>query len=254
MRLVYGMTVAAALAVVVAPLAAQTGQAQGRAQGAAAQEEGSRAVAGGGIKVAGWTGKVDANEEAAGLSLNSLKFVSESGGFHVTTGPATTLWNPANKATGDYTIHASFNEPEFMGINTHPHPYGIAIAGNDLGTPNMSILYCSAYGSGTFIVRGFGPTAFQVNGARPEANAAIHKAGAGGDGAGTAAAKGKPVTQDIALSVKGDKIECAINGTVVGSYDKSAVVGPGKLKSTDGVYGLRFAHNTDVIVTKFGKQ
>jgi hypothetical protein len=79
---------------------------------------------------------------------------------------------------------------------------------------------------------------------KPEANAAIHKA----------AGKGQPVTQDIALSVTADKIECSVNGTVVGSYDKSAVVGPGKLKSTDGVYGLRFAHNTDVIVTKFGKQ
>ena len=172
----------------------------------------------------------------------------------MTTGPAATLWNPANKATGDYTIRATFNEPEFMNVNTHPHPYGIAIAGNDLDTANMSILYCSAYGSGTFIVRGFGPAAFQVNGARPEANAAINKAGAGSEGAGTAAAKGKPVTQDIALSVKGGKIECSVNGTVVGSYDKAAVVGPGKLKSTDGVYGLRFAHNTDVIVTKFSKQ
>ena len=53
------------------------------------------------------------------------------------------------------------------------------------------------------------------------------------------------MTQEIALSVKGDKVECAINGTVVGSYDKAAVVGAGKLKSTDGVYGIRFAHNTE---------
>jgi hypothetical protein len=49
--------------------------------------------------------------------------------------------------------------------------------------------------------------------------------------------------------VKGDKVECAINGTVVASYDKSAVVGPGKLKSTDGVYGIRFAHNTEGTVS-----
>ena len=62
------------------------------------------------------------------------------------------------------------------------------------------------------------------------------------------------MTQDIALSVKGSKVECSVNGTVVGSYDKSAVVGAGKLKSTDGVFGLRFGHNTDVIVTNFGKQ
>jgi hypothetical protein len=57
------------------------------------------------------------------------------------------------------------------------------------------------------------------------------------------------VTQEIALSVKGSRIECAINGTVVAGYDKPVLVTSGKLKSTDGVYGIRFAHNTDAIVT-----
>jgi hypothetical protein len=64
-----------------------------------------------------------------------------------------------------------------------------------------------------------------------------------------AAGQGEPVTQEIAISVKGDRVECAINGAVVAGYDKSALVTAGKLKSTDGVYGLRFAHNTDVTVT-----
>jgi hypothetical protein len=100
------------------------------------------------------------------------------------------------------------------------------------------MLYCAAYGNGKFIVRGFGPDAFQMNG-RGEANDAVHKA----------AGPGEPVTQTIALSVKGDKVSCSINGTVVGTYDKSAVTGTGKLKSTDGIYGIRFAHNTDAIFT-----
>jgi hypothetical protein len=90
-----------------------------------------------------------------------------------------------------------------------------------------------------FIVRGFGPDAFQMNGRRGEANDAVHKA----------PAVGQPVTQDIAMSVKGDKVSCIINGTTVATYDKSAVVTAGKLKSTDGLYGIRFAHNTDAIVT-----
>ena len=51
------------------------------------------------------------------------------------------------------------------------------------------------------------------------------------------------------MSVKGDKVECAINGTVVASYDKATLVTAGKLKSTDGVYGIRFAHNTEGSVT-----
>ena len=64
-----------------------------------------------------------------------------------------------------------------------------------------------------------------------------------------AAGVGEPVQQDIAMSVKGSKIECAINGTVVASYDKTEAIGEGKLKSTDGVYGLRMAHNTEGFVT-----
>jgi hypothetical protein len=86
-------------------------------------------------------------------------------------------------------------------------------------------------------VRGFGPAPFQLNG-RGEDNAAVHKA----------AAPGSPVSQDIAVSVKGNDVTCSINGKVVGTYKKSDVVGPGKLKSTDGVYGIRFAHNTEGLV------
>ena len=206
-----------------------------------AQTETSRSVEGGGISAPGWSGTVDPSAEQSGQSVKNAKFAKEGDGIHVTTGPAATYWQPADKASGNYTVKATFNEPKYMSLNTHPHPYGIVIGGNEMGTPQQSYLYCAAYGNGNFIVRGFGPEAFQVNGRRGEANASVHKASAAGE----------PVTQEIALSVKGDKVECSINGTVVGSYDKGTIVTAGKLKSTDGMYGLRFAHNTDVIVTGF---
>jgi hypothetical protein len=206
---------------------------------AQAQSETSRSVEGGGISVAGWEGKVDPNEEKAGQTVNNAKLSGDSSALHVTTGPAITYWNPANKASGNYTVKATFSEPKYMNLNSHPHPYGIVIAGNDLGTAQQSYLYCAAYGSGNFIVRGFGPDPFQMNGRRGEANAAVHKA----------AGPGEPVSQEIAISVKGDRVECAINGTVVAGYDKAALVTAGKLKSTDGVYGIRSAHNTDITVT-----
>jgi len=66
-----------------------------------------------------------------------------------------------------------------------------------------------------------------------------------------AEAKGKPVTQEIALQVKGDKVSCLINGQEVASYPKSDVVGAGKLKSTDGVVGFRMGHNTDAHIAGF---
>ncbi len=155
------------------------------------------------------------------------------------TGPATTYWNPANKASGDYTVKATFTEPKFQNLNSHPHPYGIMIAGNDLGTANGTYLYCAVNGNGSFIVRGMGPAAFQMNGRSGAQNAAVHKA----------AAVGETVTNEVAVSVKGDKVSCSMNGTEVASYSKADLVIAGKLKSTDGLYGLRFAHNTEVTVT-----
>jgi hypothetical protein len=206
---------------------------------AQAQQEASRAVAGGGISVPGWQGKIDAREAGSGAKLENAKLAKEGDALKVTTGPAVVYWNPANKASGNYTVKATFNEPQYMNVNDHPHPYGVVIGGNDMGTDNQTYLYCAAYGNGTFIFRGFGPQPFQLNGRRGEANAAVNKA----------AAKGEPVKQDIAVSVTSDKVECSINGTTVASVPKDSVVMAGRLKSTDGVYGIRFAHNTDGTVT-----
>lgn len=202
----------------------------------------AKPVAGGGISVAGWQGKIDASEAAKGAKLEDSKLVSMGPGMHVTTGPQVAYWNPANTASGSYTVKATFSEREFMGLNDHPHPYGLFIGGNDMGTDNQTYFYCAAYGNGSFIARGFGPAPFRLNGSRGETNDAVHKA----------EAKGKPVSQDIAIKVSPDKVECIINGTTVGSYPKTDVVGAGKLKSTDGIYGIRFGHNTDAHVSNFG--
>jgi hypothetical protein len=206
-----------------------------------AAQDAARPVAGGGIAIPGWTGKIDAREAAGGATLNDAKLSKEGDVIRVTTGPAVAYWNPANTASGNYTVTATFTEAKYMNLNDHPHPYGLFIAGRDLGTDQQSYLYCAAYGSGTFIVRGFGPEPFQMGGRRPTPHDAVHKA----------AGRGESVTQAIALSVRDGKVSCAINGTVVATYDASEVVTAGKLTSTDGVYGLRFAHNTEATVTGF---
>jgi hypothetical protein len=203
------------------------------------QSEESRAVEDGGISAPGWMGTIDAKEASAGQTIENAKLAMEGDVLQVTTGPSATYWNPENTVSGNYTITATFTEPQYMNLNDHPHPYGIVIGGNDMGTDQQSYLYCAAYGNGSFIVRGFGPEPFQMNGRRAEANEAVH----------SAAGQGEPVTQEIAVSVTDDAVECAINGTVVASYPKSEVVGEGKLKSTDGVYGIRFSHNTEGTVT-----
>lgn len=226
----------AAIVVTAIAFVPSVNHAQAPAQG---QMDADRAVANGGIKVAGWMGVIDAAAQKQGQTVNNALLAQQGNALQVTTGPAITYWNPNNRAVGDYTVKATFTEPKYMSLNNHPHPYGIVIAGNDMGTATQSYLYCAAYGNGTFIVRGFGPAPFQMNGRRGGEAPSVNKA----------AGPGAPVSQEIAMSVKGTSVTCSINGTVVATYEKAALVAPDKLKSTDGVYGVRFAHNTEGTVT-----
>lgn len=203
-----------------------------------AQSEEVRRVDGGGISVDGWTGRIDASEAQQGQTLENARLAREGDALHVTTGPAVAYWNPSNTASGSYTVSATFTEPEYMSLNNHPHPYGVFVGGNAMGTDRQTYLYCAAYGNGSFIVRGFGPEPFQMNGRRAQPHDAVHKA----------AGAGEPVTQEIAISVTNDQVSCSINGTTVATYPKADVLGAGKLSSTDGVYGIRFGHNTEAMV------
>jgi hypothetical protein len=208
-----------------------------RTQSLVAQDV-SRSISGGGVFALGWTGQIDPSEARRGSTLENSKLTLDGSTLRVTTGPASNYWNPKNVASGNYTVKATFNEPKFMNLNDHPHPYGLFIAGNDMGTSNSTFLYCAAYGNGEFIVRGFGPAPFQMNGY-----------GASAPSVNKATSAGSPVTQEIAMSVTAETVSCSINGSVVAKYPKSDLVAPGKLKSTDGVYGIRFAHNTEGTVT-----
>jgi hypothetical protein len=189
----------------------------------------------------GWFGA--AEEEGAPLG-----FAAENGGFHVVTGPATGFFHVGNadtaaafrEVTGDYTVRAMFRE-QFMANGQDAQPYGVAIASERVDTPATTFLYCAAHGNGTFIVGGASPglKPFRVTGPQPIPHPAVHKA----------AAADETVTQEIALSVRNGGILCSINGALVASYGKSTIVGPGKLASTGGVYGVYVGHNMDVFVT-----
>jgi hypothetical protein len=227
MRLVTATALALAGAVSIATL---------QAQGMNMQDTAHK-VPNGGIRGAGWQGRPDPGTGA----LNDSSLDVKGSDLEIHTGPAMLYWNTANKTSGDFTISATFNEPKYMSSNDHPHPYGVFIAGNDLDGANATALYCAVYGSGTVIVRAF-PTSFAPMGnRRPTASEAANKA----------AGKGEPVTQTISMSVKGDTVDCSVNGKSVASLKKADLVGEGKLKSVDGYAGIRVAHNVDVNVKDF---
>jgi hypothetical protein len=250
MRRVYATTFALVTAVALASVSAQQPPQQqppaggGMRMGAAG--DAARKVPGGGIFAAGWKGKVDAGEAKNGSAVNDSKFEGSGGNFTIASGPASIFWNPADAQTGDYTVSATFTEPAYMSAMSHPHSYGLFIGGNDLDTDTPSLLYCTPYGNGNFIVRAF-PTSFAPpgpSGRRATPNDAVHKA----------AGKGESVTQDVSMSVKGSRVTCSINGTEVASFDKTDLTGEGKLKSVEGLAGIRVAHNVDVKVSNFKVQ
>ena len=229
MRLIRASALAIAAALVVSA-----------AHGVAFQMDPDRVVPGGGIFAAGWKGRIDAGSVKQGRNINDSKFEQQGNTITLTVGPAAVYWNPANTASGDYTVKASFREPKYMSANSHPHPYGIFIGGTKLDTDAPTLVYCEPYGDGRVLVRGFSAgTVFTP--LRATANPAVHKAAADGS-----------VTQDVMWTVKGGRAECSINGTVVAGYDTAEIVGPGKLESLNGVYGLRVSHNLDVVVIGFG--
>lgn len=227
MRLIQGTILVAALLVPAAAMA----------------QDGDRVVPGGGITAAGWKGIIDPASAKAGRTVNDSKFAQEGDALKLTIGPAATYWNPANTAKGTYSIKATFAETAMGVASGHPHPYGLFIGGNNLDSPEkQTYLYCTTYGDGAYLVRGFnGQTPFTVS--RKTPNPAVHSTTKGGD-----------VTNEIAWNVTPDKAECLVNGTVVATVNKADIVTAGKLESLDGNYGIRVSHNLDVVVTGLTKK
>jgi hypothetical protein len=236
------MRVVRAVAIVVALLPAAAPGAQG---------DPDRVVPNGGISPPGWQGKIDPQSVAQGRTINDSKFAQEGHALHLIIGPAAVYWNPANTASGDYTVKGTFKEPKMMDGNNHPHPYGIFIGGHNMGTDKMSLVYCVAYGDGRVLVRGLNPAAGPVAGPQHGTFTPMRVADSP---AASKAAPGHPVTQDIAWTIKGDSASCSVNGKVIATYTRAELIGPDKLESFDGVYGIRISHNVEAIVTGFGKQ
>jgi len=229
MRLAKASIVAGAAALIIWAIPAKPA--------ARGQQDADKKVAGGGVTVKGWTGKVDSGNRQ-GLAITDSKLAPEGSSMRLMTGAAALYWNPANVGKGDFSVKATFDEAKQP--YNHPHPYGVFIGGKGLDGDQPQALYCAAYRSGNYIVRGFsGGKPFGIV-QKPSPNDAIAK------GAADA-----PVKQEVTMRVSGDKVECTVNGASVWSATKADVTGEGKLDSTDGITGIRVSHNSDALVSGF---
>jgi hypothetical protein len=181
----------------------------------------------------GWKIRGDHSTEASDPdAAGAIKFVTSGSGFHATNPMAAIYWNPANTATGNYTLKGTFKLIKSNGFNEY---YGLIFGGSALDGAAESYLYFMVTDDGTYLIKRREGTSTQ--GVSPKTpNAAVKKP----DTSGSA-------TNALEVRVMADKIDFAINGTVVTSLPKT-----GPAAKTDGIYGIRINHQLDVQIDGFG--
>ena len=176
---------------------------------------------------AGWKMRVDRSTSASDPDASgSIKFVTMGSGFHATNPQAAVYWNPANTASGAYTLKATFT---LMKPSGHTNYYGLVFGGSGLEGAKQQYLYFMVAQDGTWLVKrrdGDGSTSTVA-----QKSSNVVK---------TPDATGKSVNT-LEVRVAANKIDFVVNGTVVNTTPKTSA-GP----KTDGIYGIRINHLLEV--------
>jgi len=174
--------------------------------------------------------RVDASTDATDPdNTPQVKVVTAGKGFRVTGGPATVVWNPANTATGNYTVRATFH---LMEPSNHTNYYGIVFGGSALEGAAQAYTYFVVAQDGTFLLK-----------SRSGANTPTIQAKTKSASVKTPDAS-KQSVNTLEVRVAGDTVSYVVNDMVVHTTPKSAV-------KTDGVVGVRINHVLDVTVESF---
>jgi hypothetical protein len=178
----------------------------------------------------GWKVRADRSTSASDPdAAGAIKFATSGSGFHATNPQAAVFWNPANTATGNYSLKGTFT---LMKPSGHTNYYGLVFGGSDLEGPKQSYLYFLVAQDGTWIVKRRDGDAATRDVATKAASDAVKKPDAGGKS-----------TNALEVRVSPDKIEYLVNGTVVTTTPKT-----GDAAKTDGIYGIRVNHQLEVQV------
>ena len=182
---------------------------------------------------AGWKMRVDRSQSASDPDASgNIKFVKEGAGFHCTNPQAAVYWNPADTATGAYTLKGTFT---LMKPSGHTNYYGLVFGGSGLEGADQAYLYFVVAQDGTWLVKSRNGAATPTITDKTPSDL-VKKPDASGKS-----------TNAIEVRVGAGKVDFVVNGTVVHSEPKT-----GLLTKTDGIYGIRINHLLEVQVDDFG--
>ncbi len=182
---------------------------------------------------AGWKMRVNRSQSASDPDASgNIKFVKEGAGFHCTNPQAAVYWNPADTATGAYTLKGTFT---LMKPSGHTNYYGLVFGGSGLEGADQAYLYFVVAQDGTWLVKSRNGAATPTITDKTPSDL-VKKPDASGKS-----------TNALEVRVGAGKVDFVVNGTVVHSEPKT-----GLLAKTDGIYGIRINHLLEVQVDDFG--
>ncbi len=180
----------------------------------------------------GWKMRVDHSTEATDPDApGEIKFVTMGSGFHATNPTAAVYWNPANTATGAYTLKGTFT---LMKPSGHTNYYGLVFGGSGIEGAQQSYLYFVVAQNGTWLIKSRNGEATPIVSPKTPSDS-VKKPGTDGKS-----------TNTLEVRVGADKVDFVVNGEVVHTEPKT-----GALAKTDGIYGIRINHLLEVQIDDF---
>ena len=162
--------------------------------------------------------------------MDNWEFSEMKPGFHVTTGPAAIFWNPANTASGNFTVDAEIFF--FRQGSRDTEAYGILLGGKDLDGA-ADYVYFMLRNDGKYLVKhraGNGDTHVITDWTQNTA-VTMHMGSEG------------TVKNVINVAAVSDSVRFSVNGKHVASYPRNHM-------NADGIVGIRVNHGLNLHFSK----
>jgi hypothetical protein len=173
----------------------------------------------------------DGTAPAPGTDAKDLVFVTMKPGWHVTTGPSVILYQPAQKASGTFTLKSDIF---LFDPGTRREAFGVLLGGRNLDRDDQAYTYFVIRRSGEFLVRRrTGATTVNVKDWTP--HAAIKKFE-------DKAADKSSVLNVLEVRVARDTTAFIVNGAEVARVATKDI-------DTEGIVGLRINHELNLHVS-----
>src|SRR3989441_3160588 len=99
----------------------------------------------------GWKMRVDRSTSASDPDVpGAIKFMQMGSTLHAVNPQAAVYWNPANTASGTYTLKGTFT---LLKPSGHTNYYGLVFGGSDLEGPKQTYLYFVVAQDGTWLLK-----------------------------------------------------------------------------------------------------